>query len=542
MSYGFHRHRKAHEACGPCHQRQLVDARIQHLDSQLEQAKYERTKINATMNEIHDPLYRLPREIVSRIFESGYALDTFPDEEETPFILGAVCRFWRAVAWSTPRLWTSPSFCINPPYLENALPSRLVLLDEYIERSRSLPLSIHVYADEEYEFDEEDDDMGYLINILRFCVCRWRSLDVQLPAKFLPSLDRRLPCGSYILNSLSLSIVDGTDVPTPLDITHMTTNLESLHLLKSSFSLDVLQIDYSHLKQVFASGTAEAWTNLICSASQLEEALLVEDFGSQEVPPTLGNRIIRHDSLKSLKAVLQPLCPMLEVILRHLTCPNLQTLNIDFAGQDNYPLEELLNLFGYQSPGSLRTLELWRVTASDSELKDMLVALPYLENLSIHKPENISATALFKLVFHELHFYLGPQEHSKSILPDLTTFTYDGLWCHHDYWLFLCHPTNFPVVDANSLPLVIHRQPKLKKIEADVRHWNMNLTKAQTFLDQALLDVVQALQDAGVEVALKVSGINFVINDLVEDSREDLRTIRAKAAWDDIFKKRPGKS
>ncbi|KAF8958474.1 hypothetical protein BDZ97DRAFT_1442261 [Flammula alnicola] len=70
--------------------------------------QYERQCLLTTqINLQHDPFtHYLPVEIASRIF-TFYVDDSWPTKKYAPLLLAAVCKAWREIAFSTPRIWTS---------------------------------------------------------------------------------------------------------------------------------------------------------------------------------------------------------------------------------------------------------------------------------------------------------------------------------------------------------------------------------------------------------------------------------------------------
>ncbi|KAF8956442.1 hypothetical protein BDZ97DRAFT_187364 [Flammula alnicola] len=92
----------------------------------------------------HDPIIQwIPPEIASQIFtfcvpNSPY---TTSKEKLAPLILGAVCKSWRAVAWSTPQLWIILSININHPDIA----VKTELTKQCIARSGQLPLTTFLF-------------------------------------------------------------------------------------------------------------------------------------------------------------------------------------------------------------------------------------------------------------------------------------------------------------------------------------------------------------------------------------------------------------
>ena len=72
-------------------------------------------------NDLPSPILQFPPEIISHIFyltlshfsifpfHTGDYHSLFEKDETTLFILGAVCRYWRAITWSTP-IFSGPPY------------------------------------------------------------------------------------------------------------------------------------------------------------------------------------------------------------------------------------------------------------------------------------------------------------------------------------------------------------------------------------------------------------------------------------------------
>ncbi|KAJ7167030.1 hypothetical protein C8R46DRAFT_269006 [Mycena filopes] len=88
------------------------------------------------------PIRRIPVEILSKIF-TAYAdllLPQISDVKKGVWMLGHICGHWRAVAVSTPALWSSFSFRCDPRKHTGA--ASAAIADEFLLRSSGHPLSI----------------------------------------------------------------------------------------------------------------------------------------------------------------------------------------------------------------------------------------------------------------------------------------------------------------------------------------------------------------------------------------------------------------
>ncbi|KAJ3515224.1 hypothetical protein NLJ89_g1892 [Agrocybe chaxingu] len=137
--------------CEPCRQLADIDAEIVNVETYLEKLKRSRYPLQTRRNHIHDPMLKnLPHEVVSRIFASCVVADYesrsqhySPRRLPLPFVLGAVCKPWREIAWRTPQLWTRISISVPS---SDKLDLHREIIEQWLSRSGRLPLSLHLEA------------------------------------------------------------------------------------------------------------------------------------------------------------------------------------------------------------------------------------------------------------------------------------------------------------------------------------------------------------------------------------------------------------
>ena len=181
--------------CAPCLELEIFDREAQSI---LERLSEDRRKILAQINRHHDPfIQRLPLELASQIFAFCLPLrdpDTDPCYNPLfwsrskgryikPFniVLGAICRAWRQVAWSTPKLWSTLPIslhrCDNRAYKE--------LVSEWLMRSAQIPLDVSLWNKglaESLPLTEKYVNIWKpLIDIVNGCSSRWRSFSIYAP-------------------------------------------------------------------------------------------------------------------------------------------------------------------------------------------------------------------------------------------------------------------------------------------------------------------------------------------------------------------------
>ncbi|KAJ7321096.1 hypothetical protein DFH08DRAFT_788852 [Mycena albidolilacea] len=107
----------------------------------LRQLELSRSRIQRQLNDLHDPIARLPLEISSEIF-----IYCLPPHEEVytslcdPLPLLSICTLWTEIALSTPRLWADLS--VEMPPTAEVTTEFETFLNGWLLRGRNHPLSL----------------------------------------------------------------------------------------------------------------------------------------------------------------------------------------------------------------------------------------------------------------------------------------------------------------------------------------------------------------------------------------------------------------
>ncbi|KAJ6510641.1 hypothetical protein C8R45DRAFT_1068612 [Mycena sanguinolenta] len=134
-----------------------LDIEINTQKKLLKKLEHDKSLIQGQINNIFDPVARLPLEISSQIFlrslptwedvdtsdsdNDPYVCHLEPRAHRSPMLLLSICNTWTAIALSTPALWSSIeiSFPCPPGFTE--------LLPIWLHRTRSHPLSVTLCGD-----------------------------------------------------------------------------------------------------------------------------------------------------------------------------------------------------------------------------------------------------------------------------------------------------------------------------------------------------------------------------------------------------------
>ncbi|KAF8185720.1 hypothetical protein BJ912DRAFT_480381 [Pholiota molesta] len=199
------------DVCALCQEATTLGIQIRQLEDDLAILRAKQSSNKAKINTAHDALSRLPIELVSNIFmylqplpiDPAYCVDmSDPDDVATniknmrdirnPLVLGAVCRAWRALAWSIRQLWTTVSVDVFN-YNENA-PE---MVRQWLSRSGQLPLSIYFYAARIRIYDGilmpppfiHETYVQRLMDVINAQSRRWFYLNFNVPKRFMHRLD-----------------------------------------------------------------------------------------------------------------------------------------------------------------------------------------------------------------------------------------------------------------------------------------------------------------------------------------------------------------
>lgn len=161
-----------------------------------------------------DTTTSIPTEIMASIFQlsvQDLSLGGHYDPENSwgfqslavsaPLKLGAICKRWREIAWSTPFLWTNLAISLD---LSNEL-ERVELVGEWLSRSKELPLRVIIALD--YFKEETFEDSEVLLAVIAETSYRWHYIDTHMPWEFTKNfyhMAEELP----IIHTLGLHVTD----------------------------------------------------------------------------------------------------------------------------------------------------------------------------------------------------------------------------------------------------------------------------------------------------------------------------------------------
>ncbi|KAF4612080.1 hypothetical protein D9613_004485 [Agrocybe pediades] len=178
--------------CKLCQEVLEVEKDIRKTSERLKELFRRQQRLKTRTNNTHSPIIRdLPIEILSKIFYSCFSQEMrrgdgeLADEDVfVPLKVGAVCRTWRQVAWSSSELWT---FILIKRLYSTAtyVCKQYTMLARWIERSKSQPISVYIYEDATDGANvgvvpEGCDCWETTLQLLARCCDRWKNATLHL--------------------------------------------------------------------------------------------------------------------------------------------------------------------------------------------------------------------------------------------------------------------------------------------------------------------------------------------------------------------------
>ncbi|KAF4611794.1 hypothetical protein D9613_004472 [Agrocybe pediades] len=173
--------------CVLCQEILGVEKDIADTVARLKDLLSHHQRLKTDINRTHSPIIRdLPVEVLSRIFKACFpdnTNDITDDDWEPghkhvaiPLRIGAVCRTWRHIAWSSPELWTG--VLLSRRFNSSSrVCDQYGIIKEWISRSGALPLNVYVYEEEDEAEDLDVVDYSWE-RIADECRCWEMSLEI----------------------------------------------------------------------------------------------------------------------------------------------------------------------------------------------------------------------------------------------------------------------------------------------------------------------------------------------------------------------------
>ena len=445
----------------------------------LERLRLKRYALKRKINRFHSPIVRkLPPDVTSTIFElclpdfTDNPLSYYPEEDiSIPLSLGAICSYWRDIAWSTPSLWSSLVVRVTSKHKS---PITIGIAQEWLARSGQLPLSIRIAS-----ALRDHQAMSALADIINQYSIRWSELDLNIPDhhyQYFHATENHAPILKFIR-------FYGPRCATDLNFKLTCPRLERANF--SSFPIDETNIQFDNLTHLTLQFTS--LINSLPILRQTPRLVFLKFSGSCEryEGPGLGALVLT--SLKYLELLSWDLA---EDFLNNLIAPQLEELR---TSSYIFTSMETITSFIRRSACSLRSFSMYFTIFPPyfEAFMDCLQVMPSLNKISImllsstsvedNTPKNFDPRSLFQLLAKVLSSQsTSPQQ---GFLPNLKILEYSGK-------LYL-RPGNYD--DFYSLPPTddsIHGPFHLLKLDLD----------AATHIPKDMISCLLSLVERGITV------------------------------------------
>ncbi|KAJ6626003.1 hypothetical protein B0H10DRAFT_1999886 [Mycena sp. CBHHK59/15] len=300
----------------------VLRARLEGLETEIIQQD-----ICDVLATLRYPVLRLPPEITSEIFVSSLPqhFEFFADPDNVPLVLTRICRAWRTIALSTPRLWNSVCLMFGSGDEDRDM-KRISMLENWLSRATNQPLFMRLISLNSDGPPMESEKK--LAAILARHSQQWRDVILNLPFHQLPSF--RSSASFPQLQRLGIS---------------MSQNTGAVDLLPIAVWRDVPALCHVSLLDGFLpSDVALPWRQLL-------------DILSHVTLPAL--RVLNLDEVYFKPHQFSPLF----IFLSRSQC-QLSDLSIRFGDLSSFPTSKAMQLFD-RLP-SLRSLTLGRANTYNS--------------------------------------------------------------------------------------------------------------------------------------------------------------------------------
>ncbi|CAA7270700.1 unnamed protein product [Cyclocybe aegerita] len=493
--------------CEPCLKISELELRIQQTKSLLVQLVEERRSLQTHRNREHDPMGKLPPEIVSSIFTFCGApprssrIKTFGIWKLSLFsqVLGRVCRRWREIAQATPQLWTNITLS-----LETAKANwQTERTKERISRSGHLPLSISLFMSNSGTSPFDPHPFHTLIDLLNGNSWRWRDISASIPYSLLSRL-RPDKHGIPMLTDMTIRACDCRIVRQafPFDFGPITPSLVSVDFCAFFFASIVISwrtVVRVHLGTLSVGEFFE----LFQQGPNITECNIDSITGGDEEHLNPSDELI-HCSLRQL--ALGSEGDVSGMHLSKLLVPSLQSLNYN-EGRASV-LRAVL-----APSSSLISLSIKDVAGTEEEILEILHMTPSLERLRVYQcplANQFLHTLAATTICHR------DDEGQRVFLPSLKDLIWDDVSQRLSWHLI---PLLFP---SGPLSSTGHQRP-LKRVEIAVSD-----LEDDDYIEEEVLKEILGILKRGIELVIT----NAADDDLIAHSQEYYESLDSREGTD----------
>lgn len=411
-----------------------LESRISDLRRELEASE---RRLEQKRREISDykrilsPVRYVPSDILCHLFlylqDPTEPNDIFPtslDSTDGPWVLSRVCKRWKDLTLSYPRLWSA--IALNGDDLkmdEGRLrrPVKVMMLAVQLHRSASHSLTVSINT-----FDEIPANHP-LLQMLLPSASRWEFLDVFAPSQSLHHLS---PMYSDLPVLKTLSVSSKTRLTHfPASFIFEIAPAPRLHTLDGPIDIiSACKIPFAQIQIYTDDGTFAypvAYLSALRAMSDLKKASFSISTSSASTDEFIDNSILEHTTLVLLQVQgknWESMDSKFSPLLKRLKLPALQSLHLLGLGHDD--VDPLLSFFQRSACcETLRTITLKSLSLDDEDCLRILEALPRLKYLHLRCPLVYTPNFLNRLIatnnivptLHNLYFDEGSPYGSEEL-------------------------------------------------------------------------------------------------------------------------------
>jgi len=399
-----------------------LQTEVAFVETMIERLISRRTRLRGRMNAL-SPISQLSPEILVKIFQMTCYSAEDSTQHITPLFFGGICKDWRENAWSTPLLWNTVTITV----WRRTHATQISLLDEWLLRAQSSPLSIKLTVDE-HESNKTNLAFCCFRPVMELLITRaeyWQTFDCILPHRchgilqnhkfpLLTSISLRPPTIGWIS-----TLINSPSIPGPLSAPKLA------HVNLSGYSASSMGLPWGQLRSVkIQILTIEEFFALLLRSQELKECY-VEAICSPRSPEFLPPQMLFHD-LETLDVLLTSIDPI--SILNHLNLPKLRVLSLRGGGVFANILIDTISTFVLRSSCHLERLSVEQLSrTTDDDILTWLETTPSLTHLRIKF--NLYSTQPHPSIgfSDKLVSRLRPsQQGLPYLLPRLTSLEYRG--------------------------------------------------------------------------------------------------------------------
>ncbi|KAF5312256.1 hypothetical protein D9619_002423 [Psilocybe cf. subviscida] len=425
------------EVCVHSFKRTAPFSKPRRLDLTLDADIIAKLTTHSEHNDAHDPLALVPPEIASTILE--YAADRTSAHKveivdiflhatvtpSRPLELAAVCRRWREIAFSDPKLWN----CLLMRRVTKSWTLRHDLVEQWLLRTGALPLYILLSWDRPppdafTPVLNATEDILMVIKALCVRISRWKAVIINLP----PPLIEHFNVGYSVIHDLEfvmLSQMDGQlDMASELNPARMVLRPMRASIMGLSVLSGLSWANLSILDLVGASMLI--LLDILKQAPQLRELSVM----GYVLPPEDAIEAFNPIFMQSLRSLqVEKLPDEGEFLFPIIKAPGLQSLSLDSLVIKGTPISNtsltILSEFLLQPDMTLRSLRIKDCGIAEHQLITLLEGMPTLHTLDLDNGFDDGPLPLSDVFLGRLISSLSLSQ-PVSFLPKLSSIYYSG--------------------------------------------------------------------------------------------------------------------